>query len=132
MLLEVGLDFTCDFNKNTGFIGKDNVLECKKMVKAQGGLRKRLAQVLVDDSRPLLHHGEVLWRNGDRSRRDSICILRSYVGRSCRSPMLESDEPINKSYILDADWSIEIGNDMYPCSVSLRPMYDPKNERVKL
>jgi 4-methylaminobutanoate oxidase (formaldehyde-forming) len=131
-ILEVGLDFTCDFNKNTGFIGKDHVLECKKMVKAQGGLRKRLAQVLVDDSRPLLHHGEVLWRNGDKVGEIRSASYAHTLGGAVGLTMLESDEPINKSYILDADWSIEIGNDMYPCSVSLQPMYDPKNERVKL
>lgn len=131
-LLEVGLGFTCDFDKATGFIGKEKVLEHKQTAKAEGGLKKRLAQVLVDDPQPLLHHGEVLWRNGER-----ICEIRSAsyshtLGGAIGLCMLESNEPIKKLYISGGDWAIEIGNDMYPCTVSLRPLYDPTNEKIKV
>ncbi len=57
--MEVGLGFTCDFEKEGGFIGKDVVLK-EKLLPAQ----KRLLQVLVKDPFPLLYHGEVIYRNG--------------------------------------------------------------------
>ena len=134
-LLEAGLGFTCDFNKDSGFIGKEAVLAHKQAIKAEGGLKKRMAQVLVNDEEPLLHHGEMLWRNGDR-----VCEIRSAsyahtlagaVGL-CMLDSNDDDVPINKSYITSGDWSIEIGNKMYPCTVSLRPLYDPANEKIKV
>ena len=34
----------------------------------------------------------------------------------------EDDGVIDKLYIDDGEWSIEIGKDVYPCTVSLRPL----------
>ena len=93
---------------------------------------KRLAQVLVQDEVPLLHHGEVLWRNGKRVSEIRSASYAHTLGGAIGLCMLESDcGPIEKSFITDGDWSIEIGNKMYPCRVSLRPLYDPKNEKIK-
>jgi glycine cleavage system aminomethyltransferase T len=131
-VLQVGLGFTCDFNKAFGFIGKDAVLEQKKLAEAGGGLKKRLAQVLVQDEEPLLHHGEVLWRNGVRISEIRSASYAHTLGGAVGLCLLESDcVPITKSFITDGDWSVEIGNRMYPCTVSLRPLYDPKNEKIK-
>jgi len=47
--------------------------------------------------------------------------------------MLERSEVegvIDKLYIDDGERTIEIGKDVYPCTVSLRPLYDPRNERI--
>ena len=131
-LLEVGLGFTCDFEKQFGFIGREKVLEQKSTAKVEGGLTKRLAQVQVDDPRPLLYHGEVLWRDGAR-----ISDIRSgsyghTIGGAVGLTMLESDEPINKGYIRNGEWSVEIADKFYPCKVSLQPLYDPKNHRIKV
>ena len=131
-LLEAGLGFTCDFSKGGGFVGMESVLDAKKRMKAEGGLRKRLAQVLVRDPRPLLHHGEILWRNGERIGDVRSASYGHTLGGAVGLTMLESSsDPIRKSYIQDAEWQIEIGNAMYPCTVSLQPLYDPKNERIK-
>lgn len=45
-LLEVGLGFTADMEKEGGFIGKEHVARQRKLLKEQGGLRQRLVQVL--------------------------------------------------------------------------------------
>lgn len=133
-ILEVGLGFTCDFDKPSGFIGMEAVIEEKRRVAASGGLTKRLAQVMVNDARPLLHHGEVLWRDGNR-----VCEVRSAsyghtLGGAVGLCMLErggGDGPVDKSYVDDGAWSIEIGREFYPCTVSLRPLYDPTGIRPK-
>jgi 4-methylaminobutanoate oxidase (formaldehyde-forming) len=131
-ILEVGLGFTCDFNKASGFVGKDAVLEQKQMAEADGGLKKRLAQVLVHDEQPLLHHGEILWRNGTRISEIRSASYAHTLGGAVGLCLLESDcEPITESYIADGDWSTEIGNQMYPCTVSFRPLYDLRNEKIK-
>lgn len=132
-LLECGLGFTCDFDKPTGFIGQEHVLAQKAAAKAQGGLLKRMASILLQDPEPLMHHGEILWRNGQAIGDVRVAsyghTLRSAVGLS----MLESSkEPITKDYLKNGDWQVEIGNELYPCKVSLQPFYDPKNTKVKI
>lgn len=134
-LLQVGLGFTCDFEKEGGFIGLESVLEEKTRAKARGGLTKRLAQVLVNDPSPLMHHGEVLWRNGERISEIRAASYGHTLGGAVGLSMLEScekDEPITKEWIQRGDWSVEVADEFYPCTVSLRPLYDPKNERIKV
>uniref|UniRef100_A0A7S3L292 FAD dependent oxidoreductase domain-containing protein n=1 Tax=Amphora coffeiformis TaxID=265554 RepID=A0A7S3L292_9STRA len=131
-LLECGLGFTCDFDKEREFIGQSCVLDQKRVMQGQGGLRRRMASVLLNDPEPLMHHGEVLWRNGT-----PICDIRaaSYghtLGGAVGLAMLEGqDEGIKKSFIADAEWEVEIANQRYACEVSLAPFYDPKNSKVK-
>ena len=131
-ILDVGLGFTCNFDKPAGFIGMDAVIKYKNRVKAAGGLTKRLAQVLVNDPEPLLHHGEIVWRNGKRECEVRSASYGHTVGGAVGLCMLERTEGIiDKTYIDDGEWSVEIGNTFFPCTVSLRPLYDPKNERIK-
>jgi 4-methylaminobutanoate oxidase (formaldehyde-forming) len=131
-ILECGLGFTCDFDKPNPFLGQEKVINQKQEIKANGGLRKRLASVLIDDPQPLLHHGEIVRRNGK-----SIAEIRSAsyghtLGGAVGLAMLEDEEPITKQYIETGEWEVEIADKRYPCKVSLRPFYDPKLLRVKL
>jgi len=131
-LVDVGLSFTCDFEKKGGFIGREAVLEHKEVAKAEGGLKKRMAQVLLHDPQPMLHHGEVLWRSGERISEIRSASFGHTLGGAVGLTLLESYRPIKKSFIEEGDWYVEVGNEHYPCSVSFRPLYDPKNEKVKM
>lgn len=132
-VLECGLGFTCDFDKPGGFIGIGPVIAEKAAAKMIGGLQKRMAQVLVHDPKPLMHHGEVLWRDDD-----PICDIRaaSYghtIGGAVGLAMLErEEEPVTKSWIKSGNWSVDIAGDRFPCTVSLAPLYDPKNARIRV
>ena len=131
-LLECGLSFTCDFGKPGGFIGMDHVQQQRQILEEEGGLRKRMVQVLVKDPEPLLHHGEILWRNGSLA----VCEIRSAsyghtLGGAVGLAMLESD-CINKDYIASSTWEVETPTGRYPCEISLSPLYDPKNRRINV
>ena len=131
-LLECGLGFTCDFDKPLGFIGQEHVLSQKEAAKEQGGLRKRMANVLVKDAEPLLCHGEVIWRNGERISDIRSASYGHSLGGAVGLTMLESAEPITKDYLKSGEWQIEIADKRYPCSVSFAPFYDPKNTKIKV
>jgi glycine cleavage system aminomethyltransferase T len=45
--------------------------------------------------------------------------------------MIEDDELVTSDYIASGKFEIEVNGRCYPARASLRPMYDPKNERVK-
>ena len=133
-LLECGLGFTCDFTKEREFIGQLRVLDQKAAAKEQGGLRRRMVNVLLSDPEPLMHHGEVLWRNGKPISDIRVASYGHTLGGSVGLTMLESgsdDQGITKSFLQEGKWEVEIGNKMYPCQVSLAPFYDPKSLRVK-
>lgn len=131
-LLECGLGFTCDFDKEKEFIGQSHVLEQKAMAKQQGGLRRRMVNVLVSDPEPLMHHGEVLWRNGNAISDIRAASYGHTLGGAVGLSMLESaDEGIKKAFIQEAEWEVEIADKKYPCQVSLAPFYDPKSLRLK-
>ncbi|KAG7359222.1 FAD dependent oxidoreductase [Nitzschia inconspicua] len=135
-ILEAGLSFTIDWDKAGGFIGMEHVQAQQDRFKSLGGRPRRMANVFVSLSEvdPLLYHGEILWRNGER-----ISDLRagSYghtVGGGVGLTMLQSPDgttPITKSWIKDATWELEIADKFIPCQVALSPFYDPKNERIK-
>jgi 4-methylaminobutanoate oxidase (formaldehyde-forming) len=123
---EAGLGFAVNLKKDN-FIGKDKCLEKK----AQGPLKRRLAQVLLKDPEALLFHAEVVYRNRRRVgyvRAGSYGFtLKGAVGLF----MLEPGEPVDQAYIDAGKWEIEVAGKMYPAMVSLAPLYDPKMERIK-
>lgn len=132
-VLECGLGFTCDFDKPGGFIGKEYVLAQKTSSKKVGGLLKRMAHVLVTNPDPLLHHGEILWRD---DRRVSDIRSASYghsVGGSVGLTMLENDkEPVTTDFVSSGGWQVEVAEQLYPCKVSFSSFYDPKGSRIKI
>lgn len=131
-LLECGLGFTCDFGKEREFIGQSFVLEQKTGAKAHGGLRRRMAGILLNDPKPLLHHGEILWRNGEPISYIRAASYGHTLGGAVGLTMLESqDESIKKSFLADAEWEVEVANEKYLCQVSLAPFYDPKSLKMK-
>jgi 4-methylaminobutanoate oxidase (formaldehyde-forming) len=46
--------------------------------------------------------------------------------------MIDADEPIDQAYLNTGEWTVQIGTAVYPAVASLRPMYDPMNERIRI
>ena len=135
-LLECGLGFTCDFQKERPFIGQDCVEAQKQLAKEQGGLMRRLASILVTDPAPLMHGQEVLWRNGESVSDVRAASYGHTLGGAVGLSMLQTSSknptiPVTKDWIETGDWQVEIGNEFYPAKVSFAPFYDPKSLRVK-
>jgi glycine cleavage system aminomethyltransferase T/glycine/D-amino acid oxidase-like deaminating enzyme len=124
---EAGLSFIVDFEKPGGFIGKEALLKRRQA----GGSKKRLVQFLLEDSEPLLYYGEQIYRNGKRVGYVHSGAYGFTLGASVALSMIEDDEPITSDYITNGKFEIEVNGQCYPARASLRPMYDPKNERVK-
>jgi glycine cleavage system aminomethyltransferase T len=126
---EVGLSFAVDLKKPE-FIGKAHCVERK----AQGpAYTRRLLQVLVKDPEPLLYHGEVVYRNGKAVGNVRHASYGFTLGGAVGLAMIDAGEPIDKAYLSEGEWEIDIAGRRYPLAVGLpnRPMYDPKMERVR-
>jgi 4-methylaminobutanoate oxidase (formaldehyde-forming) len=124
---ETGLGFFVDFDKPSGFIGREAALRQK----ASGPPTRRLAQVLVKDPGPMLFHAEVVRRNG---RPVGYVRAGSYghtLGGAVGLAMIEAGEPVTAAYVNEARWELDIAGRLHPATVSLRPLYDPEMKRVR-
>jgi 4-methylaminobutanoate oxidase (formaldehyde-forming) len=127
-IVEAGLSFAVDMEKAGGFIGRDQVLNQM----AARPLNRRLVQVLVNDPEPLMFHGEVVHRNGEPVGYVRAASYGFTLGGAVGLAMIEADEPVTGVYLESGDWEVEIVNRRYPATVSIRPLYDPTSERVRV
>jgi 4-methylaminobutanoate oxidase (formaldehyde-forming) len=127
-VLEAGLGFAVALDKPGGFIGREAVLAQKE----RGPLRRRLVQVLLKDPAPLLFHAEVVHRNGRPAGYIRSASYGFTLGGAVGLAMIDADEPIDQAYLNTGEWTVQIGTAVYPAVASLRPMYDPMNERIRI
>ncbi len=127
-VLEAGLGFAVALDKPGGFTGRDAVLAQK----ARGPLTRRLVQVLVTDPEPLMFHAEVVRRNGWPAGYIRSASYGFTLGGAVGLAMIDAGEPVSQAYLDSGEWTVQIGNEVYPAVASLRPMYDPGNKRIQM
>jgi heterotetrameric sarcosine oxidase gamma subunit len=125
-VIEAGLGFAVDLDK-PDFIGKDSVAA----LKAAGIPRRRLVQVRLADPEPMLHHGELVLRNGEPVGYVRAASYGWTLGGAVGLAMLDAGEPLTADWLKAGTWTVDVGGCNYDAVVSLRPMYDPTNERIK-
>ncbi|MBK8173302.1 MAG: GcvT family protein [Sandaracinaceae bacterium] len=127
-VLEAGLGFAVDLKKPGGFIGRDAVLAKKE----QGPLTRRIVQVLVKDPDALMFHAEIVRRNGKAVGYIRAASYGFTLGGAVGLAMIEAGEPMNQAYVDAGTWEVEIANKLYPATISIKPLYDPENKRIKM
>ncbi|MBT3559095.1 MAG: GcvT family protein [Rhodospirillales bacterium] len=128
--IEAGLGFAVKYDKPGGFIGRDALLKQKE----NGVVSKRLVQFLMKDPEVMIYHNEPIVRDGE------ICgyitggmyghTLGGSVGLGYVNNPIESGG-VNADYVNSGTYEIEVACERFAADASLRPMYDPKNERIK-
>jgi heterotetrameric sarcosine oxidase gamma subunit len=126
-VLEVGLGFALDLKKPEGFLGKEAVVAKK----ALGLMTRRMIQVLCLDPKPLMFHAEVVRRNDKVVGYIRAASYGFTLGGAVGLMMLEAGEAIDQAYLDGGTWDIEIAGARYPARVSLKPMFDPENKKIK-
>jgi 4-methylaminobutanoate oxidase (formaldehyde-forming) len=126
--LEAGLAFAVNFDKPGGFVGREALLADKEA----GPPRRRLVQFLLDDPDPLLFGEEPIFRDGQR-----VGYLRSgnyghTLGGAMGFGYVESDGGVTPAYVREGSYEIQVAGDLVQAQASVRPMYDPKGERVRM
>ena len=124
-VLEAGLGFAVKTDK-PDFIGREAVLR-----KKDEGLQARLVQFKLDDPEPLLFHNEAVIRDGEivgyLSSGNYGHTLGAAIGLGyVPCPGEKPDEVLASAY------EIEVAGTRVAATASLRPMYDPRSERVKI
>jgi len=125
--LEAGLGYFVAFDKPGGFIGREALLR----IKEDGVPKHRLVQFLLEDPEPLLHYGETVFQGGKRVGYIRAGNYGHTLGGSVGLGFVENQDGVTSDYIKHAEFEIDVAGQRYPAKASLRPMYDPKLERVR-
>lgn len=124
-VLEAGLGFAVKTDKSE-FIGRSAVL-----AKKEAGLDRRLVQFKLNDPEPMLYHNEPILRDGQ-----IVGYLSSgSYGHSLGGAMGLGYVPCageTAAEVLASSFEIDVAGTRVSAEASLKPMYDPRSERVKV
>ncbi|MEE8187663.1 MAG: FAD-dependent oxidoreductase [Kiloniellales bacterium] len=124
--LEAGLGFAVRLDKNVPFIGRDALLRQKET-----GVKKRLVQFALEDPEPLLYHYEPIYRDGERVGHLESGNYGHHLGRAIGLGYVVNEAGVDADYVNSGRYEIEVAGERFAAAASLRPLYDPKAERIK-
>lgn len=124
-VLEAGLGFAVKVDKGD-FIGREAVLN-----KKQQGLQRRMVQFRLTDPKGMLYHNEPILRDGRMIGYLTSGNYGHHLGGSIGLGYVPAvgEKPAD---ILASSYEIEIAGQRYEAEASLKPMYDPKSERIRM
>ncbi len=123
-VLEAGLGFAVRTAKGD-FIGRDAVLR-----KRAAGLERRLVQFRLKDPEPLLFHNEAIVRDGEIVGTVTSGNYGHHLGGAVGLGYVPCSGQ-SEADVLASSYEIEIAGQRFAAEASLKPMYDPKAERVR-
>lgn len=124
-LLEAGLGFTAKPDVSD-FIGRDAFLKAK----SAGIPERRLLQFKLDDPEPLLYHNEPILMDDRIVGYLSSGMYGHSLGAAIGMGYVEHKD-LTSSRIAQAAFEIEVAKERFTAKASLKPLYDPKSERLR-
>ncbi|MBR0558066.1 GcvT family protein [Ciceribacter sp. L1K23] len=124
-VLEAGLGFAVRTGKGE-FIGRDAVLR-----KQDAGLKRRMVQLRLTDPEPLVFHNEALVRDGKIVGTVTSGNYGHFLGAAIGMGYVPC-EGESEADVLASTYEIEVAGERFKAEASLKPMYDPKAERVRM
>ncbi|MFK7838444.1 MAG: FAD-dependent oxidoreductase [Sulfitobacter sp.] len=124
-VMEAGLGFAVKKDK-PNYIGREAILQ-----KQETGLENRMVQFKLTDPEPLLYHNEPIVRDGE-----IVGYLSSGAyGHALGGAMGLGYVPCKgetAADVLASSYEIDVAGTRVQAEASLKPMYDPKSERVRV
>jgi glycine cleavage system aminomethyltransferase T/glycine/D-amino acid oxidase-like deaminating enzyme len=127
--VEAGLLFACKLSGDVAFLGRDVV----EKVKASGP-RRRLVSLVLDDPEPMLWGGELVLRDGVAVGQVRSAGWGAAVGASVAVAAVwrRDGEPVAVDYLRSGGYAVDVGGEVIPATLHLRPPFDPTSARIKL
>lgn len=119
---EAGMMFAVDRKKAGGFIGQ----EALEQRIADGLPKKRIAQFILEDPDPLMHHNEIIFRNGDIAGYITSASYGHSLGAAVGLGYVNCPDGVDAAYINAGDYTIRIAGRDYAAKVSTKPLLNPK------
>ena len=124
--LEAGLGWATKINSNRDFIGKQALIDQKKQ-----GLKKIFAGFTCDDPNQILLGRETIFRNGKQVGWLSSGGYGYTIDKPIGYGYIRSKDAINKDFVLNGKYELEIATKKIPCNVHLSPLYDKEMNKIK-
>jgi len=89
--------------------------------------------VLLSDPEPLMFHAEIVRRDGEELGYIRAASYGWTLGGAVGLALIDSGgAAIDQAWLDGAEWTVQVGDRIVPARVSLRPMYDPANQRIRM
>ncbi|MCA1379092.1 FAD-dependent oxidoreductase [Bradyrhizobium sp. IC4061] len=125
--LESGLGFVVAWSKPHGFIGRDALLRQR-----EAGPRRKMIHIALSDPGVLIYHNEPIWHDGRLVGRITSGMFGHTVGTCLGLGFVYNpDGIVDASFVKGGRFEVEVAGQRVPAHASLRPFYDPNNNRVK-
>jgi 4-methylaminobutanoate oxidase (formaldehyde-forming) len=124
--VEAGLLWACKMKSGIPFIGRDAVA-----AQMAGGVKKRLATFTVDDPEVILLGRETIYRDGQRVGWLSSGGFGHSIGLPIGMGYVRHPEGVTEDFVLSGAYELEVASERVAAKVSLSPLYDPTNSRIK-
>jgi glycine cleavage system T protein len=124
--LESGLGFAVAWDKAGGFIGRDALVRQRS-----AGISQRLVQFILTDPEPLLYHNEPVYRDGEIVGYITSGMYGHALGGAVGLGYVKFPDGTDADFVNTGKFEIEVVGVKYPAQASLRPLYDPKNTRIR-
>lgn len=126
--VDAGLLFACKLRTDIDFLGRSAVEAARA-----AGARRKLVSFSVDDPAAMLWGGELVLRDGVPAGQVTSAAWGPTVGSCVGLAYLwdPSGGPVDAEWVRAAAYEVNVGGDCHPISVSLRPLVDPEDLRIK-
>ncbi len=83
------------------------------------------------DEAPLMIHDEPVWLNNEMIGLSTSAMWGHRINRSLAIALISHPDGVNRSFLEQDEFSVEVAKKRYPIELRLSPFYDPKSLRVK-
>ena len=123
--VEAGLGWAVKMKSGISFRGREAIESQRK-----DGVRKLLAAFTVDGDTILLGR-ETIYRDGERVGWLTSGGYGYTIGRSIGYGYVRNAGGLDAEWVLSGTYELEVAGRRVPAAISLQPLYDPANARVK-
>jgi heterotetrameric sarcosine oxidase gamma subunit len=126
--VEAGLLFACKLKTDIEFLGRAAV----EKAKAEGP-RRKLVGFRVDEPEAMLWGGELVLRDGAVAGQVTSASWGETVGGCVGLAYVRAadDSVIDAAWVKAGCYQVNVGGQLYPTSVSLKPIYDPTSTKIR-
>jgi 4-methylaminobutanoate oxidase (formaldehyde-forming) len=124
--LEAGLGFVIKFDKPGGFIGRDALL-----AQQEQGVSRHLVQLKLNDPEPLIYHNEPIWRGNEIVGHITSAAYGHTLAGAVGLGYVSAETGAPADSVLGDTYEVEVACERFSADVSLRPLYDPDNAKIR-
>ncbi len=79
----------------------------------------------------MLYHNEPICRDGEIVGHITSGMFGHTIGAAIGMGYVNNEEGVSADYVSAGNYELEVSGERVPARATLRPLYDPKNERIK-